>query len=319
MTKKLHIGLHNADNTKYPNFALMKISAWHKSRGDKIDWFQPIWAEEYDRVYSSKVFTFTKKSQYLPEGTICGGTGYDMLINLPLGIEQSVPDYTLYPFMDYALGFLTRGCSRKCSWCVVPQKEGEIKPYCDIDEIVRPGIKDVVLMDNNVLAHNHGLRQIEKMGDMDVRVDFNQGLDARYIATDEGIAKLLAKLKWSSCIRLACDHKGMMPIVGKAVGLLRKHGIEAVFFSYVLVKDVDDALERVEYLRKLKVKPFAQPFRSFDNSVQPTPIQKRFARWVNRRQIFYSVSWENYAPSVLKKIKPMTPERRHITPFFEDC
>lgn len=292
-----YIGLHDADKNKHPNFALMKISTWHKSQGDKVDWFWPIKVKEYDQIYSSKIFTFTGESRYLPKSTIKGGTGYDMSVDLPSEIECLKPDYTIYPHVDYSLGFLTRGCSRKCSWCVVPQKEGAIKPYCDIDEIIRPGIRDVVLMDNNVLAHKHGIQQIEKMGGMDLRVDFNQGLDARYICADEGIAKLLAGLKWRYNIRLACDHKGMMPIIEKAVTMLRKHGVKTGFFSYVLVKEIDDALERVEFLRRLKVEPFAQPYRSFDNKTQPTPIQKRFARWVNRHAIFRTVDWKDYNPT----------------------
>lgn len=290
------IGLHDADKSRHPNFALMKISAWHKSRGNRVEWFDP--QMKYDQVYSSKVFTFTKPSPDLPKKTIRGGTGYDMTTDLPPGMERAKPDYSIYPQVDYALGFLTRGCSRKCSWCVVPQKEGGMVPYCDIDQIVRPGIRDVVLMDNNVLAHDHGLQQIEKMGGMKLKVDFNQGLDARYIAGDEGIAKLLAKLKWRRFIRLACDHKGMIPIIEKAVGLLRKHGIKGEFYSYVLVKEIDDALERVEFLRRLKVDPFAQPYRSFDNSVQPTLIQKQFARWVNRKAIFKTTSWADYDSSI---------------------
>lgn len=70
----MHIGLHDSDKTGFPNLALMKISAWHKARGDTVEWWSPMFP--FDRVYSSKVFTFTPECAYLPPDTIKGGTGY---------------------------------------------------------------------------------------------------------------------------------------------------------------------------------------------------------------------------------------------------
>ena len=116
------IGLHDSDNTGFPNYALMKISAWHKARGDSVEWFMPLM--RYDKVYSSKVFTFTPEDPYLPENTIRGGTGYGIYGTLPDEIDAMYPDYSIYPDCDYAIGFLTRGCIRKCPWCIVPRKEG---------------------------------------------------------------------------------------------------------------------------------------------------------------------------------------------------
>ena len=100
-----------------------------------------------------------------------------------------MPDYSLYEIdKRVAYGFLTRGCPNRCKWCVVPQKEGRITPYMDIAEIAVDGRNRITLMDNNVLASNYGLEQIEKIIRMGLRVDFNQGLDARLV-TDE-IARL---------------------------------------------------------------------------------------------------------------------------------
>lgn len=118
----MRIGLHDSDNTGFPNYALMKISAWHKARGDTVEWFMPLM--RYDRVYSSKVFTFTQEDPYLPDNTIRGGTGYGLYDKLPDEIDAMYPDYSIYPDCDYAIGFLTRGCIRKCPWCIVPRKEG---------------------------------------------------------------------------------------------------------------------------------------------------------------------------------------------------
>ena len=104
----MNIGLHDSDATDFPNYALMKISAWHKAQGDNVEWWNPLMT--YDRVYSSKVFTFTPENPYLPENTIKGGTGYGLYNELPPEIDDMFPDYSIYPKVDYAIGFLTRGC-----------------------------------------------------------------------------------------------------------------------------------------------------------------------------------------------------------------
>jgi len=193
--------------------------------------------------------------------------------------------------LNYSLGFLTRGCIRKCPWCIVPDKEGGIKPNADITEFARH--RDVVLMDNNVLASEHGIRQIEKIAALKLRVDFNQGLDARLI--DDAAARLLAKVKWLKPIRLDCDTVEMIPHIQKAVGLLRWYNAAPRKYSvYVLVKDAADALERIKFLKALNVEPFAQPYRDFETGSGPTEEQRDFARWVNRKPIFKSVLWEDY-------------------------
>lgn len=279
------IGIHDSDRTGFPNLALMKLSTWHKRRGDVVQWWMPI--AEYGVVYSSKIFTFTPECDYLPEGTIKGGTGYGVYDDLPSEIDAMQPDYSLYPECKHAIGFLTRGCIRHCPWCVVPKKEGEYKPYRDWHEVKRPDSRDIVFMDNNILAGEHGIRQLESMAGQDVRVDFNQGLDARLI--DDGIAQILAKLKWIRFIRMSCDTIPMLDEVLKAVDRLEKHGVKPYrVFVYLLVQGIEDAEYRAVRLRDRGVDVFAQPYRDFTNEVQPTQEQRDFARWVNRKEIFKS-------------------------------
>jgi hypothetical protein len=275
------------DATGFPNLALMKLSAAHKASGHDVEMFDP--AQSFDVVYSSKVFSFTPTDDNLPAVTICGGTGYGLKGELPEDVEHACPDYSLYG-IDYSVGFLTRGCNRNCTWCGVPDKEGLAHPHADVEEFLRH--RDVVLLDNNVLQHPHGIAQIEKMARLGVRVDFNQGLDARLI--DDGIARRLAALKWLKPIRLACDHAGMMPAIGKAVRWLRWHNATPRRYScYCLVKDVDDAVERVRFLKGIDVDPFAQPYIAPDGS-PPTKEQRRFARWVNHKAEFKSRTWDDY-------------------------
>ncbi len=282
----LKIGLHKADKTKFPNLALLKLSAWHKAQGDDVKVYDPLFASCFDKVYSSKVFTFTPESREL-FGTIeNGGSGYDYKTTLPDEIEHFCPDYS---GIDYSIGFLTRGCCNKCPWCIVPKKEGELREHADIEEFLRH--KAAVLMDNNVLASPHGIRQIEKIIRLQIRVDFNQGLDARLI--DDTTAKLLSRVRWLRPIRLACDTIKQMGNVENAVKLLRKHGAKPqTFFVYCLVRGVEDAMMRVTFLRDLKVDPFAQPLQ--DGVNKPTKEQMRFARWVNHKAIFKTVKWQDY-------------------------
>ena len=218
------IAIHDSDKTRFPNYSLMKISAYHKARGDCVEWWNPLM--QYDRVYSSKVFTFTPECEYLPEDAIKGGTGYGIYKDLPAEIDDMFPDYEMYPSIKYAIGFLTRGCIRKCPWCVVPKKEGAVRPYREWNEIKRPECRDIVFMDNNVLASDYGIDQMSKMIGHNVRVDFNQGLDARLITPE--IAEILSRLKWIRQIRTACDTDASMEDVGKMVNLLNMGGGETI-------------------------------------------------------------------------------------------
>ncbi len=287
------IGLIDADKNRYPNLALMKISAYHKSIGNKV-----VWANigSYDITYISKVFSYT----YFRTGLgnygkiILGGTGFNNFDNLPDEIDNKSPDYSIYPHTNKAYGFLTRGCPNKCSWCIVPRKEGNIRPYSDIEDFIQDR-KEAILMDNNVLAHNHGLTQIEKIIKLGIKIDFNQGLDARIIAGNVEIAQLLSRVKWISQLRMACDTESQIPYIDRALTNLNKYGFKNYkVFVYVLVKDIDSAYKRVEFLRRKGCDPFAQPYRDYENDKLPSRQQLRFARWVNHKAIFKFVKWENY-------------------------
>ncbi len=287
------IGLIDVDGHNFPNLALMKISAYHKKIGDNVQFAT---MGKYDKLYLSKVFTFTQDNQtglINSDEIIKGGTGYKNNTFLSEEIEHIMPDYSLYN-ENRAFGFLTRGCPNKCAWCVVPKKEGMIKPNTDITEFW-DGQKEAVLLDNNVLACKYGLQQIEKIIDLGIKVDFNQGLDARLIANNKDIAKLLSRVKWAKPLRMACDTKSQMTYIEKATTLLRQYNTTPKnYFIYLLVKGIEDAYERAIFLKKLKLDPFAQPYRDFESNIQPTKEQKRFARWVNHKAIFKSIDYYNY-------------------------
>ncbi|MDE5584056.1 MAG: radical SAM protein [Ruminococcus sp.] len=225
--KKVRIGLHDSEadslkNKTFPNYALMKISAWHKLQGDTVEWWYPM--GDFDKVYSSKIFDFTPENPYLPPDTIKGGTGYDIHSALPDEIEEMFPDYSIYPDCDYAIGYITRGCPNKCRWCVVPEKEGNIKPYRTWQELLRPESRKLILMDNNILACKYGVNQLESLIDSGYAIDLNQGMDARLV-TDR-IAEILSRLKWIRYIRFSCDTMRQIKAVENAVRLLEMYGVK---------------------------------------------------------------------------------------------
>lgn len=288
----MNIGLLDIDGHNFPNLALMKISAYHKKQSDNVEWVD--YFRHYDKVYKSKVFTYSQDDLFIvnSEEIIKGGTGYDCKVILPDEIDKIQPDYNIYPNLKSAYGFLTRGCPNKCEWCIVPKKEGNIKPYNEIEEIIQDK-KSVILMDNNVLASEFGIKQIEKIIKLKIKVDFNQGLDARLI--DRPMANLLSKVKWLTSLRMSCDSDFMLNKVKQATKNLRDAGCKPErYFVYVLVTDIKSALNRITELDSIKLDPFAQPFIDFSGKNNVTKEQKRFARWVNHKAVFRTVKYENY-------------------------
>lgn len=300
----LNIGLHDAEkehfkhSKTFPNYALMKISAWHKAQGDTVGWWNPLY--KYDRVYSSKVFDFTPIDPYLNllDNVIRGGTGYrDLPLNkeLPPEMDQMFPDYSIYPDCDYAIGYLTRGCVRNCRWCVVPRKEGTIRPYRTWRELVRPDTDKLVLMDNNILACNHGIEQLEGLIGSGYRIDLNQGMDARLV--DNHIAAILSRLSWIRFIRFSCDQKAQIEPIRRTIELLGKYGVRPYrIFIYLLVtKDIQDAADRVEALKGYKaINLYAQAERNTRLGITPSTAQLEFQQRYVYGGCYRSETWEEY-------------------------
>lgn len=294
----MNIGLIAVDSN-YPNLALMKISAWHKSQGDQVEWYTPF--EQYDVVYMSKIFSFTEDfGQWITntKHIVKGGTGYDIHSVLDKEMEYMTPDYSIYPSVDKktAYGFITRGCPNKCKWCVVPRKEGNVRPYMDVDDIAVDGRTNLILMDNNILASEYGLEQIEKIIDRKYRVDFNQALDARLVTDD--IAKLLAKVRWLDFIRFGCDTQKQIKECERAMAMIDGHkGKAAQYLMYTMIdKDMNEAYNRLMYFRKNKnVRIVGQPFRDIDNPHQIIPQwQKDMAQWSMRRVFWASCDFKDF-------------------------
>lgn len=295
------IGLHDADKDRksrsrkvFPNYALMKIAAYHKSLGDTVEW----WSKDkrFDRVYSSKVFNFTPENPDLPPDTVKGGTGYGLFSELPSAIDEMFPDYSIYPNCDYAIGYITRGCPNRCCWCVVPQKEGDIHAYRDWHDLVRPDSDKLVLMDNNILACDYGLQQLKSLIDSGFKIDLNQGMDARLV-TDEA-AQMLSKLKWIRFLRFSCDSISQIAAIHKTAELLGKYGVKpSRLFIYLLVTaDLDNAEYRIGQLKTLRgITIYAQAERNEAVGITPNKLQLEFARRYVYSGKFRSLTWTEYA------------------------
>ena len=297
----MKIGLIDVDGHNYPNLALMKISAYHKSMGDTVEWW---WGfGHYDRVYMSKVFDDTYTAD-MPEPLnadeiIKGGTGYGLDNRLPDEIEHMLPDYTLYPELtqDTAYGFLTRGCPNACPFCIVSGKEGRAsRKVSDLSEWWT-GQKNIVLMDPNILACRDHMELLEQLAGSGAWVDINQGLDARLL-TPQNI-EVIKRTKIKE-IHFAWDlMKNSKRVINglnlwKRYGKKNKHGSWGTV--YVLTNFNTTMAENLFRIYKLDEMGFDPYVMIYDKPNAPQEI-RLLQRWCNNKIIFKSCKrFEDYDP-----------------------
>jgi hypothetical protein len=190
----MRIGLIDVDgHLDFPNIALMKISAWHKSQGDAVEWFFPM--SHYDKVYMSKIFDNSPDYETCinADVVIRGGRAYDKKIKLPPEIENTYPDYELYKIKDVAYGYLTRGCPWGCDFCDVQNIEGKVSyKVADLNQFWK-GQKEIKLLDPNTLAYNGHMELLEQLANSGAWVDFTQGIDAWLLNLEN--VEMLSKIK----------------------------------------------------------------------------------------------------------------------------
>ena len=247
----------------FPNLALMKLSAYHKARGDQVYLNFPL--DRSDITYASCVFTWnTKRKATVPDGAIVGGSGIDLKVELPPEVEHIMPDYSLYPRVDFSLGFASRGCIRKCPWCIVPEKEGQIRPWARIYEFWDCRHQKITLLDNNLLAAPNWRLTMDDLIAEELEVDFNQGLDIRLV--NEETVGYLKRVKTKQ-LRFAFDDFAYESAVRRGIELLVKNGIASrKLLFYVLYGFGDDntAVERVNILRSYNVDIYPMGYKGAD-------------------------------------------------------
>ncbi len=312
----MKIGLIDCDKTNFPNLALMKISAYHKSKGDSVSWYE-WWTGHYHRVYVSKVFGDEYSQEDLTaiqaDEIIYGGSGYAIKIengkevykkeldkDLPFEIEHIYPDYSLYPQLtkDTAYGYLTRGCPRACHFCIVSCKEGRIsKKVANLSEFWS-GQKFIKLLDPNILACKEHLDLLRQLKESGARVDFTQGIDARLIS--EKNVKALVGVKVSG-MHFAFDYienekailKGLK-IYSKNVDLKNKpDGHKTVYILTNYNTTFDQDWYRVSKVRELGFAPYVMIYRK---NTAPK-ITRYLQRWCNNRILYNSTDFFNFTPN----------------------
>lgn len=292
----MNVGLIDVDSHNFPNLCLMKISAYHKQRGDLVEFWNGL--KHYDRVYQSKVFDETYSNDIWfcvnADEVVRGGTGYDLQNKLPDEIEHTYPDYELYGIKDTAYGFLTRGCPRHCPFCIVSEKEGNTHTVADLDEFWR-GQKNIVLMDSNITASKDCERLFDDLIKSKAVINFEGGLDIRLL-TDKGAEQI--NLMRTSMIHFAWDNyefktyeklKHFRPFFKSRGRELR------VYVLTNFATSIDEDLERIYKLKELDYDPYVM---IYDKPNAPKKI-RQMQRWCNNKIIFRSCdNFKDYSRAI---------------------
>lgn len=286
----MKIGLVDVDGHNFPNLCLMKLSAWHKAKGDEVEFAIPLM--QYDRIYMARVFddlyTHDDLTAYQCDEIIKGGTGYGLEKTLPNEIEQMFPDYSLYGITDTAYGFLTRGCPRHCPFCIVGDKEGLVsRKVANLSQFWN-GQKNIKLLDPNILASADHIDLLEQLADSKALVDFTQGLDARML-TDENI-DVLKRIRIKR-IHFAWDNPKDKTVPKALEMFSEKYGLNPKAHNVVVYlltnywSTHQQDLERVQWLRE----HFFVPYVMIYNKPSAPRETRLLQRWVNNKIVFNKV------------------------------
>lgn len=318
------IGLIDIDS-KLPNLALMKISAYFKSFGIPVEFVRE--GVYYSKIYASAIFTRSKgicDKLIKKYGDIIeiGGSGWDLAKELPTEIEKMQPDYELYTtemiydrikrgigkresklkkaeqIVSAGIGYSSRGCVRGCNFCFVPKKEGSFRHVAEIKDLLNPRSNVLILHDNNLTADPDVIDKLHEIRDRGLVVDINQGCDVRLM--NEDIAFALSEVKHLRSLHYAWDLLGFEDQVMRGINTLMKYMKPYRHMCFMLVgynTSFEEDMYRFRKLAELKVNPFVMIYN------QKEDIRlKHFARWVNGR-IYKKASWDEYTPWVKAQSK----------------
>ena len=326
---------------RFPNLVCLKLSGYWKEKGAdvilKTDYED---LDIYDKVYISKVFTDTPIDENiltLPNVEY-GGTGffYDKAPNLPYEIEHHMPDYHLYDvwvkeqieaggkriefkgYLDYSIGYITRGCFRKCEFCV-NKKYDKAFLASHLEEFLDPSRPKICLLDDNFLSHPKWKDLLRGLMDTGKPFKFKQGLDERLL-TDEKV-EMLCHAKYDGQIIFAFDSVKDYDLIETQLKRIRKY-TDKIFTFYVLVgfesqdvRDIENAFIRICLLMKYRCLPYIMRYEKYKESPY-RGIYVTLARWCNQPSMFKKTSLRQYADADLRCGQKST--QRYITEFEKD-
>ncbi len=335
---------------RFPNLVCMKLSGYHKDKGDKVTLLTDYSSlDSFDKVYIAKVFTDTFVPPDLPSNTVIGGTGffYDRAEPLPYDIEHHFPDYHLYDdwvedrllkgdraknfafYRDASIGYLTRGCFRHCSFCV-NKNYGRISRSSELSEFLDKDRKKIVLLDDNFFGHPDWRKMLQELRDTGKPFQFRQGLDERLL--DDEKCEILFSSKYDGEFIFAFDNIKDAAIIENKIKLARKHTLSVMRF-YVLCgfdwdekwdsafwrQDLMDLFARIEILMRYRCLPYIMRF----NRYQESPYREAYiaiARWCNQPGMFKKLSLREFAEKngersgcfkAVRNLEMNIPEARH--------
>lgn len=307
---------------KLPNLALMRIAAHHRALGDSLElrhgaaFEKTVW-DSFDKVYASALFTkstpLIERLQQIYPGAVIGGTGYDLTTDLAgCGITTLDLDYSLYPSFPQSIGFTQRGCRLKCSFCVVPRKEGGVREEQTVQEIWRgdPWPKQIVLLDNDFFGQARWRGRINEIVSGGFKVSFTQGINCRCL-TDEA-AEAIAAVDYrndSMTVRrlyTAWDSLGDEQQLFTGLSRLVRYGVKPHHIMvYMLIgywpNETHDSRDlRRQKLRDFGCVPYPMPFVR-------TPELVGYQRWVigayDKR-----ISWQDWSENKFRPEGLRAPE-----------
>jgi len=252
-------------------------------------------SDKPDKVYASIVFKLNKNvledvAQQYPDIGI-GGSGYNLQKELPPEIENMKPDYSLYPTNDASIGFFSRGCFRKCHFCIVDQKEGKFRRTQHPSLWYKPAFKKITFLDNNILADKEWFMEVTSWCiERKLEIQFNQGLDIRLL--DEKIARRLLEMPKHGMINFAWDDIKTENAVRKGIELLKQAGftknkLRAKVQFYIYVNDDSDeeynsGVYRCRELKKLSCNAYVMYNVDNEHTKRIYDLQ----RWTIRKVLF---------------------------------
>lgn len=322
----MKIGVIDADvldnGTRHPNLACEKISGYYKEHGHAVKLitdYNDIC--NYDEVYMSKVFDFTNvpidvndKAKY--PNLYIGGTGFFWrdAPDLPYEIEHHMPDYHLYDeyigkeiargikpikfkdYVDYSIGFTTRGCFRKCPFCV-NEKYDHVFRSAHVEEFLDKSRKYIYLWDDNILAYDKWREVFDELYVTGKPFQFRQGMDMRLMTEDK--AKVLSSSKYHGDYIFAFDHIEDREIIEKKLCIWQKY-CSKIAKLYVLCGydsqdevDIANTFERIRILMKHHCLPYIMRHEYYLKS-KYRGLYVTMARWCNQPSFFKKKSFREY-------------------------